>query len=277
MFLNKWFSTCILFVISCFFSATLWAQTTLEDVVYLKNGSIIRGQVLEYDPSANVKIQIKGGSILVYASSEVTKMEKVEVKTEKEPTNTTVIPLEIIESGENTNKVIWEQHVPAKGMYGTASVGNTLPSRGSFIPLPGFTLDGTIGYRIHHAFAPAIGVGTMFDFTQSFVYTYASIKGDILNKSFSPYYLIDVGYGAPLSTFAPVQRGDVQEVTVMQGGLFMRPSIGFRFASRNKIHTFLDIGVHIQNVYYEGRTWNNFTYTEQYTYIRPSIRVGMTF
>jgi hypothetical protein len=205
-------------------------------------------------------------------------MEKEEVKVEKTPSNTTVIPLETITSTEITSEpVIWEQHVPAKGIYGTASVGNIMPARESWVPLLGFLLDGTVGYRVHHAFAPAAGVGMMLDFTQSFAYVYGSIQGDILNKSFSPYYLIDVGYGAPLSNIAPMNRGDVQEVTVMRGGLFIRPSIGFRFASRNKIHAFLDIGVHIQNAYYEGRTWNNFTYTEEYTYMRPSIRVGMTF
>lgn len=281
MVLNKWFSTFLLFAISCFFSAVLWAQTTLEDVVYLKNGSIIRGQVLEYDPSTNIKIQINGGSILVYASNEVVKMEKEEVKVEKEKepanTNVKVIPLETITSTITSEPVLWEQNVPAKGVYGTASIGNIAPARGAFVPLPGFVLDATLGYRLHHVFAPAAGVGMMLDFTQSFAYAYASIRGDILNKTFSPYYLIDVGYGAPLSSVAPLNRGDIQEVTLMQGGLFIRPSIGFRFASRNKIHMFLDIGLHIQNAYYEGRTWNNFTYTEQYTYMRPSIRVGMTF
>ncbi len=42
-----------------------------EDVVYLKNGSIIRGTIVEKDPNANVKIETKDGSLFVYPYSEV--------------------------------------------------------------------------------------------------------------------------------------------------------------------------------------------------------------
>lgn len=272
MFSAKWLSTFMVFAISCFFSAAVWAQTTLEDVVYLKNGSILRGQVLEYDPSTNIKIQIKGGSILVYASTDVLKMEKEEIVTPE----VKITPLEIVETPEEEFEV-WEQDVPQKGVYGTLSIGNVFPAINSFVPLPGFILDGSVGYRIHHLFAVGGGGGIMLDFTQSFIYGFATIRGDILNKTFSPYYELNVGYGVPLSTVAPMRGNDIQEVTFMRGGLHLRPSIGMRFASRNKIHTFVDIGLHIQNAYYEGRTWNNFTFIEEYTYMRPSVRVGMVF
>ncbi|MGH1336469.1 MAG: hypothetical protein ACRBFS_10105 [Aureispira sp.] len=278
MFSTKWFSTLIIFAISCFLSAAAWAQTTLEDVVYLKNGSILRGQVLEYDPSANIKIQIKGGSILVYASSDVLKMEKETVVAPEEKNPATITPLETVDTPAEEEEIeLWEQDIPEKGIYGTASIGNIFPTINTFVPLPGFTVDGSVGYRIHHLLAVGAGAGVMLDFTQSFIYGFGTIRGDILNKSFSPYYEVNVGYGAPLSEASLGRVGDVQEITTMRGGLYLRPSIGMRFASRNNIHTFVDIGVHIQSVYYEGRTWNNFSYTENYTYMRPSIRIGMIF
>ena len=39
--------------------------------VHLKNGSIIKGTILEMDPANNVKIQTSDGSIFIYAMSEV--------------------------------------------------------------------------------------------------------------------------------------------------------------------------------------------------------------
>ncbi len=276
MHTTKWLSTLFIFVISCLLSASLWAQTTLEDVVYLKNGSILRGQVLEYDPSANIKIKIKGGSVLVYASTEVLKMEKEEVT---ESPDVKVVPLEAVESTETVEAIeVWEQHIPEKGFYGTIAIGNIFPTIESNVPLPGFKLDAATGYRVHHAFGIGVGAGVLLDFTQSFLYGYGTIRGDILNKTFSPYYEINVGYGVPLSENSLfLQQQGVQQIDVMRGGLYFRPSIGMRFGSRNQIHTFVDIGIHMQQAYYEGRTWNNFSYTEEYTYFRPSVRVGMLF
>ena len=49
---------------------------SLQDVVYLKNGSIIRGVVIEQVPDGNVKVQTADGSVLVYPMTEVQKIQK---------------------------------------------------------------------------------------------------------------------------------------------------------------------------------------------------------
>lgn len=46
------------------------------DVVYLKNGSIIRGMIIEQTPNVSLKIQTKDGSVFVYKMEEVEKMAK---------------------------------------------------------------------------------------------------------------------------------------------------------------------------------------------------------
>lgn len=46
------------------------------DIVYLKNGSIIRGIVIEQIPNVSIKIQTKDGSIFVYKMEEVEKITK---------------------------------------------------------------------------------------------------------------------------------------------------------------------------------------------------------
>lgn len=47
-----------------------------KDVVYLKNGSIIKGTVLQIIPDDILKIEIPGGSILVYKMADVDKITK---------------------------------------------------------------------------------------------------------------------------------------------------------------------------------------------------------
>ena len=59
------------------------AQETMVDVVYLQNGSIIRGTIIEFVPDSLVKIQTTGGSVFVYQMSEVLKITKEPIKIEQ--------------------------------------------------------------------------------------------------------------------------------------------------------------------------------------------------
>jgi hypothetical protein len=54
-----------------------------QDVVYLKNGSIIRGEITEQIPNVSIKIETKDGSVFVYKMSEVEKMTKKASKSEE--------------------------------------------------------------------------------------------------------------------------------------------------------------------------------------------------
>lgn len=51
-----------------------------SNVVYLKNGSMIRGEILEMNPNDSVKIQTSDGSIFVYKMDEVLKITREERK-----------------------------------------------------------------------------------------------------------------------------------------------------------------------------------------------------
>lgn len=75
--LAKFLTSLVLFFI---FAASVSAQTYV-DYLYLKNGSVLKGVILEQDPSGSVKIQTGDGSIFVYPMSDVLKITKEEVKT----------------------------------------------------------------------------------------------------------------------------------------------------------------------------------------------------
>ncbi len=54
---------------------TVQAQTT-EDVIYLKNGSILRGQIVGHKTDSVVKIMITGGNVWAVPASEVTSINR---------------------------------------------------------------------------------------------------------------------------------------------------------------------------------------------------------
>jgi TM2 domain-containing membrane protein YozV len=51
----------------------------LEDVVYLKNGSIIRGTIIEQIPNESLNVKTKDGSVFVYKMTEVSKITKEQI------------------------------------------------------------------------------------------------------------------------------------------------------------------------------------------------------
>ncbi len=63
----------LLFIATPFISL---AQSDLIDLVYLKNGSIIKGIIIEQVPGTAVKIQTADGSLFVFEYDEITKMTR---------------------------------------------------------------------------------------------------------------------------------------------------------------------------------------------------------
>ena len=72
MFNKAFFISVLLFSIA----STLFAQQQFQDVVYLKNGSIIRGIIIEQVPNISIKIQTKDQNVFVYTMENILKLTK---------------------------------------------------------------------------------------------------------------------------------------------------------------------------------------------------------
>ena len=68
----------ILFLVCLMGMAFAFAQSSLQDVVSLKNGSIIRGEIVEMISGETVKIITADGSVFVYPFADVEKFSKEE-------------------------------------------------------------------------------------------------------------------------------------------------------------------------------------------------------
>ena len=66
----------MLFLLTILLPENIQAQSNYQDVVYLKNGSVIRGMIIEQIPNQSLKIQTADGSLFVYTFEEVEKITK---------------------------------------------------------------------------------------------------------------------------------------------------------------------------------------------------------
>jgi hypothetical protein len=66
-----------LFLVFMILSHIVLSQNnSYEDVVYLKNGSIIRGVIIEQVPNASIKIETKDRNVFFYKIDEIEKLTK---------------------------------------------------------------------------------------------------------------------------------------------------------------------------------------------------------
>ncbi|MEI6434822.1 MAG: porin family protein [Bacteroidota bacterium] len=72
---NKFYAFVIILAF-VFFPVILIGQGNNTDVVYLKNGSIIRGMIIEQVPNQSIKIQTQDNNVFVYKIEEVEKITK---------------------------------------------------------------------------------------------------------------------------------------------------------------------------------------------------------
>lgn len=59
-------------------STAIYSQKNYQDVVYLKNGSVIRGIITEQIPNKYIKIETVGDNIFVFQVDEIEKLTKEE-------------------------------------------------------------------------------------------------------------------------------------------------------------------------------------------------------
>ena len=103
----------LLFSTALFLPSAIFAYTESEyqDVVYLKNGSVIQGIIIEQIPNVSVKIKTETGDIWVFSYDEIEKITK-------EETGSVVIPeMQIWKYPEIPGKI------DRKGFFGYAKMG----------------------------------------------------------------------------------------------------------------------------------------------------------
>lgn len=75
-------------IIFCIFLTSIaLSQQEYEEVVYLKNGSVIKGTIIEQVPDVSIKIQTKDGNTFVYQMDEIDRITKEPVQSSVQADN----------------------------------------------------------------------------------------------------------------------------------------------------------------------------------------------
>ncbi len=245
----------LLFAILAGISFHCVAQNYTE-VVYLKNGSIIRGVIIEQVPNSSLKIQTADGNIFVFSMAEVEKITKEA---------TLANPSKYEKPGKTKSRL--------KGYKGFIETGYVFDV--SDYNTNRFALSTTHGYQFNdYLFAGGgLGINLYSDLNDNWndnwnddlsnssysIPMYFTFRANFTKNRITPFADINTGYTA----------GDIQ-------GAFVTIGIGVRFSLAKKMAINLKLEYAYQEIVY------NYEYEHYYNYEYDStdgigIKLGFEF
>jgi hypothetical protein len=203
----------LLFILSG--SLIVYAQQYYQDVVYLKNGSIIRGTIIEQVPNKSIKIETADQSVFVYQFDEIEKFSK-EVARDRR--------------NDYTNYSSRRK----SGYIGILDVGYALGTGDYGLNFINLTM--VNGYKFNPYFSLGFGTGIRYYLDEDAILMpfFINFKVNFINKAVSPYIALNAGYSFNASN-------DFESV-----GFLINPSIGVHFNIVNNFGINIGIG-------YEGQ------------------------
>lgn len=230
----------------CLPVAAQTSRSEEEDVVYLHNGSMIRGIIIEQVPGESVSIQVAEGRVFTFASHEI------EVIT-REPSFYVGINIRF---GKAYRPIIMRD----AGYYHRFTLGLGF-TQGPWGPQG----NAALGYHVGYIFRPRLraGVSTGFDFYEGGAIwpVRAEVMADLAFKPITPVALARLGYGFGI---APGWRHDV-----FRGGLTGELGVGLRFRTRSRVTYMLTGGYKFQQTYQEFRDFRPGSFTTGGFWLEP--------
>lgn len=222
---------------------TLFAQK--RDEITLKNGSIIRGEIIEIVPGGNITINDAAGNTWVYKMTEVERISQI----------------------EKQKRIIGEGFPQA--WANITSIGFLAGSYNSMQVAP-FSMNTSFGYK--NSLGIYTGLGTGIEFLNiSHIPVFLDFQYFLRNKEVSPVLILRGGYAIP----SKGEGDNYGDINTYRGGITGSLGIGLKIRSKEKFAW--DIGLmyrYMQISYSEYYSWNdqNYTYTDIYN--RLELRLG---
>ena len=191
----------------------------MEDVVYLKNESAIRGAIISAD-SIHVRLQTNDGSILVFSREDI-------LKTEKLP-------------------AFGSYHAAAGAFAHYTELGPLVAGKTTIdgVTTAAFSFQTVNGYRFNQYLFTGAGIGIDLYATQTMIPLFASIRGDLsATASIIPFYFIDGGYAVNITQNSATS-------TDFRGGLLYAGGIGVKIPLNRSAGFLVSFGYRYQTSSY---------------------------
>jgi len=241
----------LVFVLVCNLS---YGQNNMEDVVYLKNGSIIRGIIIEQVPNQSIKIQTKDRNVFDFKYDEIEKMTKENLPVDNSHNNPKVT--EFKKSGFiNLTEINYSPGIS------DVKVGNYNVKNGDY----SFGIRTVNGYQFNEYLSLGIGIGIDKYKEETLLPITFEERTTILKGKVSPVFTVNVGYAVGLND--------------VKGGLVINPQIGIKIYITKNIAYLFNVGYKWkdQEVTYFDYLFSNNYKTENAYYQFITISTGFAF
>lgn len=269
-------------IVTAFFTLFIFqsfAQGNLEEVIYMKDGSIYRGTIIETIPGQSYKIQIAGGSVFTLRQDNVMKITKEERRfTDELPAPSSREPqtyqdrMEKYRHRYHSDSLRIPHYKKKRSFFFLGEVRGG-PGNGGIRVVNGFKA-GRFGY-----FGIGVGIdgavfndeylwGGMWSNNNSsisngvYLPLYLRYAGDILSTRVTPFYYVEAGFAAhPRGGFFLFDDTESRS----WGGPMGAIGIGCKFNTRRRINFNVNLNVNFRSNYLEERyytydQWGNYIY-----------------
>lgn len=276
------------FFLCVFSSFTLSAQDDREDVVYLKNGNIYRGVIVEQVPGQTLKVETLGGNVFTVQISDITKITKEKKVVPDNGPAMGDMPGQPPMHGPESRQPDMNDHGPRffhhnnfqryykfdsaergkgrefhyrkKGYFFEAQLLAEMGQGGGRI-INGYKFSqfGYLGIGIGAdlvGFAP-VGKynfgGNSAPYAGTYLPVFLHYSGDILRKRITPFYSIDMGYAVRFNSGGPVAYPAYYPYynnDYRQSGAMGGVGFGVKFFSKHRVNFNLSLNADFQNVRY---------------------------
>jgi hypothetical protein len=243
----------VLFIFLFLVGYSALAQKSTEDVLYLKNGWVLRGTLTSSPTDSLIIIETHDRNRFVFRRPEVDALRQEPVQAEK-----------------NFNTRYKRRGFSHYTELGALAARNTSSSTNT----SAFSFQTINGYKFGQAFFSGLGIGIDLYATQSLMPLFGSIRGDITDRgNLIPYYFADVGYGANITgkDTNPFPR------VIYQGGSLFAVGAGMKVIFNNSTGFLLSVGYRSQRTSIARDFGNNSTSKEGVNFNRVAVRAGFTF
>ncbi|MBW8330490.1 MAG: hypothetical protein K0M40_00600 [Prolixibacteraceae bacterium] len=245
----------LILLLSALFLVPAFAQRGKKDIVYLKSGGIIKGELITNDAEI-VKINSSGNQ-WVFKNEEVDSISKY-------------------------SKVINEPGITEDYFFDT-SMGVLLGNSGNNQSAP-FSFMSSVNFRINGNLYAGGGLGAEF-FEESYMPAFAQIQYKFRDTKFTPFVNLQAGYQVPLEdgnrnqivTYALsssyYQYPQTNSELNAEGGYLINPSIGFQRFTSDNFGWFFSFGYRYHQLNYSGENG----YKLETNFSRLSLKIGFIF
>ena len=240
----------ILAILFQLLSLDAFSQKSTEDVIKLKNGWILRGQLAPELTDDFIKITAVDGNVFVFQKSEVAEITKEPLK---------------------YSNYIFTRY-KKRGFVHFTEMG-ALAARNTDkdnVNTSAFSFQTVNGYKFNQFLALSGGISVDLYATQTFLPLFLDLRGDIIKKgNLIPFYFLDYGYGINLTRNESASRNFL-------GGNVFAVGAGVKMLFFNTSGFSLSIGYRSQKSAIEEITDQTKT-KQNLNYKRVAIRAGFTF